>query len=238
MSVSLATTPADTMEEPIAPWWHTVLVLIPVAALSIAGWHQHGLPYVPVPGMNARLSGYVTVTVTEWFLALLIWLPLRRRGRSLGSLVSGRWPTAGSFFRDLGISIAFLAVVVPLTGLLIRFVGSNADSNMNHFTPKTNTELMFFLVLAVTGGFCEELIFRGYLTQQFSAWTGNRVFAVLVQGLAFGLCHGYYGKAMGVVMVEGCLLGWLAHWRKSLRPGMLAHGLQNFIGGIAAFLSR
>jgi membrane protease YdiL (CAAX protease family) len=227
------------MRQPIAPWWHTVIVLVTLAALSSAGRYQHGLPYFSLPGLNSRLSAYFTVIIAEWFLALLIWLALWRRGRSLGSLVSGRWPTIASFFRDLGISIAFIVVVVPLTGLLMSLVRSNASINMNHFTPKTLTELVVFLVLAITGGgFCEELIFRGYLTQQFSAWTGNRVFAVFFQGVVFGLCHAYYGKAMGVVMIEGCLLGLLAHWRKSLRPGILAHGLQDTIGGIAAFLSR
>jgi membrane protease YdiL (CAAX protease family) len=32
--------------------------------------------------------------------------------------------------------------------------------------------------------------------------------------------------------VYGCLFGLLAAWRKSLRPGMLAHFLQDGIGGL------
>ncbi len=96
---------------------------------------------------------------------------------------------------------------------------------------------MVWLGLAATGGFCEELVFRGYLTRQFSAWTGSRVFAVVLQGMAFGLAHGFYHKIMFVVMVQGWLLGLLAYWRKSLRPGMLAHGLQDALGGLVAFFS-
>jgi uncharacterized protein len=42
---------------------------------------------------------------------------------------------------------------------------------------------------------------------------------------------------MLAVMLQGWLLGLLAYWRKSLRPGMLAHGLQDSIGGIVAFFS-
>jgi membrane protease YdiL (CAAX protease family) len=42
---------------------------------------------------------------------------------------------------------------------------------------------------------------------------------------------------MVAIMVHGWLLGMLAHWRKSLLPGMLAHGLQDSIGGIVAFFS-
>ena len=206
MSSSKAILSADTAREPIAPWWHTTLVLLPLAAMSVASWYQHGLPNAHLPGMSSRLSGYLTVLTTEWFQVLLIWLALRHRGLSIGSLVSGRWQTLGSFFKDLGISIGFLVVAVPLVGLLMHFVRGNADSNMANFTPKTLSELAVFLVLATTGGgFCEEFIFRGYFTEQFSAWTGNRMFALILQGVVFGLGHGYYGKAMVVVMVEGYL---------------------------------
>jgi membrane protease YdiL (CAAX protease family) len=195
-----------------------------------------------MPGLGFRLSGYFTVLVAEWFQVLLIWLALRRRGLSIGSLVSGRWQTLGSFFRDLGISIGFLVVAVPLTGLLMHLVLGNAEGTLSNITsnitPKTLFELVVWLVLATTcGGFCEELIFRGYLTQQFVAWTGSRIFAVFLQGVVFGLGHGFYGKAMPVIMVHGWLLGLLAYWRKSLRPGMLAHGLQDCIGGVVAFFS-
>lgn len=93
------------------------------------------------------------------------------------------------------------------------------------------------VALAATGGFCEELIFRGYLTRQFHAWTGSNVLAILLQGVLFGLAHGYYEKVMVLIMIQGWLLGLLAYWRKSLRPGMLAHGLQDAIGGVAGFLS-
>jgi membrane protease YdiL (CAAX protease family) len=40
-----------------------------------------------------------------------------------------------------------------------------------------------------------------------------------------------------VIVVQGWLLGLFDYWRKSLRPGMLAHGLQDTIGGVVAFFS-
>jgi membrane protease YdiL (CAAX protease family) len=94
-----------------------------------------------------------------------------------------------------------------------------------------------FLSLAASAGFGEELVFRGYLTRQFSAWTGSSAFGLVLQGIAFGLAHGFYGKAMIAVMMQGWLLGLLAYWRKSLRPGMLAHWLQDSMGGVVAFFS-
>jgi membrane protease YdiL (CAAX protease family) len=239
VSSSTVTTPADTPRESIAPWWHTALVLVPLATGSIASAYQHGLENLHVPGLSSRFSSYLTVFLEEWFVVLLIWLALRRRGLSIGSLVSGRWQTLGAFFKDLGLGIGFLVVEVPLTSLLSYLLGDSVSNSTASFTPQTGFELVVWVGLAATAGFCEELIFRGYLTRQFRAWTGSRVFAIVLQSAAFGLIHGYYNyKTIVAIMVEGCLLGLLAHWRKSLRPGMVAHGLEDVLGGLVGFLSR
>jgi len=237
-----AITSVNGKSEPLAPWWHTLLVLVLTAIGYIASWYERGLPNAHLPGVSYRLSSYITVLVEEWFVVLLIWLALKRRGISIGSLVSGRWQTVGAFFRDLGLAVGFLVIAVPLIGglmlLFLHFFGGNPNTALFDITPKTALELVVWLGMSATAGFCEELIFRGYFTRQFSAWTGSLVFAVILQGIVFGLAHGYYHQAMVVIMVQGWLLGLLAWWRKSLRPGMLGHGLQDAIGGVVAFLSR
>lgn len=155
----------------------------------------------------------------------------------MGSLISGRWQPSRAFLRDVGLAIGFMVVVIPTVGALAYLLGANNNSAIANIPPKTLFELVVFLGLAASAGFAEELVFRGYLTQQFSAWTGSYSVAVILQGIVFGLAHGFYGKAMFAVMVQGWLLGLLVYWRKSLRPGMLAHGLQDSIGGIVAFFS-
>lgn len=54
----------------------------------------------------------------------------------------------------------------------------------------------------------------------------------------FGLVHGYYHLGVIAIFIDGLFYGALALWRKSLRPGMMAHGLQDLTGGFASFLSR
>jgi len=227
----------DDTGEPIAPWWHTVLVLVPIAVGSIASAYQHGLPNANLPGISHRLSSYVTVLFEEWLGVFLVWFALRGKGLALGSLVSGRWQTSRALFRDLGLAIAFMVVAVPLVGVLAYLLGANSNPSLANITPKTVIELVVFVVLNASAGFGEELVFRGYLTRQFSAWTGKAAMGIALQGIAFGLAHGFYSKAMIAVMMQGWLLGVLAYWRKSLRPGMLAHGLQDAVGGVVAFLS-
>jgi hypothetical protein len=229
---------ADTPTQPIAPWWHTVLVLLPIAIMSVAGAYQHGLPNANLPGMSSRLSGYFTVIVVEWLMVLMIWLALKRRGLSMGSLVAGRWQSLKSVFRDLGFGVGLIVVAVPVSNGLIHLLRVHTDSTLATIIPHTVFELVVWMGLSVTGGFCEELIFRGYLTRQFSAWTSSRAWGIVLQGVAFGLGHGYYGIAMLAIMVHGWLLGLLAYWRKSLRPGMLAHGLQDALGGMLGFFAR
>lgn len=239
MSLSAAAIPAGPRSEPLAPWWHTVLLLGALAALSAASRHENGLPNLHLPGISARLSSYLTVIAAEWFLVLVIWLALRRRGLSIGSLVSGRWPSAGAFFRDLGLALGFFVVVaLPLSFLASRFVPSAAGTEIK-ISPGTVLELVVWLVMSATAGFCEEFVFRGYLTRQFSAWSGSRPLAIALQAVIFGLSHGHYSPAiMLVVALLGMFLGLLAHWRKSLRPGMLFHGFQDGLGGVVAFLTR
>ena len=89
ISSSTATPPADTPTKSIAPWWHTVLVLVPLAIGSVARAYQHGLENLHVPGLSSRFSSYVTVFLEEWFVVLLLWLALRRRGLDLGGQPNG-----------------------------------------------------------------------------------------------------------------------------------------------------
>ena len=238
MSSSAAQAYAVTRNEPVAPWWHTLLVMAPIAVGSILSGYQHGFPNANLPGINPRLSSYFTVLAIEWFPVLLIWRALKSRGLSLGTLVSGRWHTTGEFFRDLGLGVGFMGVALVVIEPLSNLLGAKAlEGTLVHLTPKSVLELAVFLGTALSAGFCEELVFRGYLTRQFSGWTGSRAAGILLQGVVFGLAHAYYRWVMVAIMVLAWLLGLLAQWRRSLLPGMLFHGLQDSLGGVIAFLT-
>jgi len=217
-----------------APWWYTVLVLLPLAVGSAVSAHQHTLEHVNLPGLSSRLSGYLTVLVEEWLTVFLVWLQSRRGGPSISELISGGWPKATAFLRDLGLATGFVVVGVPLLALLGKLLGG-AENSLN-FIPKTAIEAGVWVILAATAGFAEELVFRGFFTWQFKAWTNSTAWAIVIQGVLFGLAHGYYSRSMIGIAVYGCLLGLFAWWRKSLRPGMLAHALQDEVFGLLAFV--
>lgn len=236
MASSAAVAIADNATEPVAPWWHTILVLLVIGGCSLASFYAHGLPNAYLPGMSTRLSGYLSTLVEEWVLVLLVWLALKRRGLSFAVLVGGRWNSLKDFFRDLGLGIGLIVVTVPTVTGLIYLLGAQNNKTVATITPRTLIELIVFLALSWSAAFGEELVFRGYLMRQFGAWTGSVAAGLILQGVAFGLAHGFYGKAMLAIMVHGWLLGLLARWRKSLLPGMLAHGVQDTLGGIVAYM--
>jgi hypothetical protein len=57
--------------------------------------------------------------------------------------------------------------------------------------------------------------------------------ALFLRSLLFGISHGYQGiEACAKIAIFGALYGLLALWRKSLRPGMMAHAWSDIQSGI------
>ena len=69
--------------------------------------------------------------------------------------------------------------------------------------------------------------------KQFAVWTGSVLAGMLLQAVLFGAAHPLLGwKQMIVICVSGVLFALLALWRKSLRPGMVAHAWADIFGGM------
>ena len=122
-----------------------------------------------------------------------------------------------------------------MLGVLDGFLKTVPNQAIRNLIPQSPIEVVFFLATSLTAGFCEELIYRGYLQRQFTALTHAATGGILLQAIVFALSHGYQGwKYVLLITVLAAMLGLLAHWRKSLRPGMIAHALQDGISGIVA----
>ncbi|HET6423093.1 MAG TPA: CPBP family intramembrane glutamic endopeptidase, partial [Planctomycetaceae bacterium] len=85
--------------------------------------------------------------------------------------------------------------------------------------------------LAICPAICEELFFRGFLLQAFSARLRPTAAIVLTAAL-FGLFHVLVRDALLLerfppTAVLGLVLGWLAYRSGSLWPGMLLHAIHN-----------
>jgi CAAX protease family protein len=218
----------------IAPAWHTLAVVCLMLGVSALG------AYVQLPARFrsfGRAPSYLLSMLVEWAAVAFIAWGIRRRGARLSGLIGGSWPGGAQILRDLGIAIAFLVVFGGLQQLLAGLLKVSTPATVRAMLPQTPLEMALWVPLSLTGGFCEEVIFRGYLQRQLSVLSGSMVGGIVLQALIFGLSHGYQGwKMMAIIAVYGACFGWLAHWRASLRPGMLAHALQDGASGLLARL--
>jgi membrane protease YdiL (CAAX protease family) len=237
--------PAETKPAAIAPVWHTLLVTALILGNSFLGSSKlQGVG----SGHGSRLLLYGGTFITELVLFLLIWFGIRLRGVRMRDLISGRWKTVESFLLDVGLAVGFLIVSLLLLFVLRVALGLIDFHNLaksqeetmkvlGPLAPHSYLEAAFFVCLSISAGLFEEIIFRGYLQRQFHALANSAVIGIIASGIIFGLAHGYQGaRNMVVIAFFGVFFGILAYLRKSLRPGMIAHGLQDSIAGIALFL--
>jgi uncharacterized protein len=170
-------------------------------------------------------------------VAFIAW-GLRRRGLRLSDLIGGSWARKIHVLRDFGIGVAFILIFGGAVQVLGSLLKADPPPAMLDMLPKTWFEMTAWVFLSLTGGFCEEVIFRGYLQRQFSALTRSLAGGIAFQAIIFGLAHGYQGwKLMSIIVVYGACFGLLARWRRSLRPGIIGHALQDALGGLLARLS-
>src|SRR5579864_4799916 len=122
--------------------------------------------------------------------------------------------------RDIAIAVPFW-VVWEATAYGVHWLlgpGTSARS-VAALLPQSLPEVLLWILVSITAGFCEELQTRGYLQRQFHALTGSIVAAVIGQGLLF-----YQGwKQVIVISALGVLYGALAAWRRNLRANIIAH---------------
>jgi membrane protease YdiL (CAAX protease family) len=175
----------------------------------------------------------------DWAIFYYVWRGCSRSGTPF-QRIAGRWATAADVVRDFAIAIPFWVVWQAAAILVHRLLGPETARSIGAFLPTTAAEVAVWIAVCATAGFTEEFVFRGYLQQQFEAWTGSRALALLLQSIAFGLGHAYQGiRNVAVITVLGALYGFLFLWRRSTRPGMLAHAWSDFYGGLRMqFLSR
>ena len=221
----------------IAPAWHTAVVLLVMLGFSLAGGLVGDLT---TRGPHVRVIEYLMVIVLETAIVAFIAYGVGRRGVRISELVGGRWARPVEFFRDCGIAIGFLLIGGGILQGLGYLLKASADQALRNLLPHSLTEMLIWIVMSLTAGFCEELIFRGYLQRQFAALTESVAGGIVLQGIAFGAGHGYQGwKMMLLIAIYGTMFGLLARWCRSLRPGMITHFVQDGAGGLLGrYLAR
>lgn len=224
------------------------LLAVSVALLSLAGaWTgrpgARANPEAPrVMVSSEKRSFYLATSANLWILggaAVGVWL---LHGRSLADLGfrSPDWTPAAAI-----AVVVFLMWLAADTG---RELSASRFERTRHrwqaltpFMPANRTELGHYSVLAISPGFAEEIVYRGFVISYLSAfvgvtWPGIGI-AVAIPAAFFGLLHLYQGLrgvlgagvgalAWGVVFVETGSLWPLVFLHASVDFGMGLAGLR------------
>ena len=199
------------------------LVLRWTGALSVADINPQSQQHTP-----AFLKFCFVLTAFLWVCFAIALVGIRRSGRiTLRELVGARWSRWQTIIGDLGIALATFVTMAVIGNLSNAVLPSQYDSAAFHSMVAQNTaEALAFLALALTAGFVEEFVFRGYIQRQCQALCGSTVVASILQLIILTSGHLYQGWIRLVpVFLIGIVVTIVALWRKSLIPGMIAHGL-------------
>jgi membrane protease YdiL (CAAX protease family) len=188
---------------------------------------------------RAFLKMCLVLTTFLWICFVIVLVGIRRAGRiTWRELVGARWNSSQAVIRDLGIACAtFLAMgIIANLANLVLGPWQHDSAAFRSLVAQNGTEAFAFLAAALTAGFVEEFVFRGYLQKQCQALFGNTVLASALQVLIFTAGHSYQGWLRLVpVLLLGILLTGVALWRRNLVPGMIAHGLGDSLVSFAYF---
>jgi membrane protease YdiL (CAAX protease family) len=227
--------PSDARPQPIAHWTHT-LALILFLLLSEALAHQRIAAANP---SGSPLLRYASTLTLEWLLLGSVIAGIYHRRAFFLLAVAQRersWlASIGLGFAVYGMGFVLLAII----GFALFFTPLFRHRNegvIAAMLPHTIIQFAVWFLVSLTAGICEEVIFRGYLLQQLTAWTKRPIASIVAVGALFGCLHLYEGLAAVVPLAAlGILFGFVGRQLKGdLRAVIVAHTLQDFLVALLA----
>lgn len=225
----------------LAPLWHTAIIIVLLLGISLV----NALTRHMATETHSHVALYSATLVWEWIMLALVHWGLLMRGTPLRQLMGIRRRGVTELWSDIGIALGFwfaALFVLGVVGIVLRAARLHPEDVrgiVSQLAPSSGGELVLWFALAISAGICEELIFRGYLQQQFTALTRHVWLGIAISAVCFGLAHGYEGRSgMLLIALYGAFFGILAHARGSLRPGMFAHAWHDSLSGVVLYFGN
>ena len=215
-----------TAPTPAASTRHTIVFVLIFALMAVAGGYagRSGMVTDAALTMPQTLRLYASAIAIEWASVLYVWKGTRHQTH-LADLIGGRWRRPADVLLDVALAAGLWALWLGVQSVLPESQG------VDSLLPRHAIEKALWVLVALSAGFCEELVFRGYFQRQFHAFTGSLAAAVALQAFVFGIGHFYEGPwAVAKIVLYGALFGALAAQRQSLRPGIIAHVWSDLFG--------
>jgi len=154
--------------------------------------------------LKAKVQSYKMAVATLWLLTIIAFLstPDKAALFSLPESFLNFESEFASFIKGMSVSMILaisLGSMLPI--ILLRFRPQNAGvykkqfESLAFFLPNTTTERWWFVLVSISAGFCEEIVYRSYLYRYFteSPWMFVFWLGLVLACLVFAIAHGYQG---------------------------------------------
>jgi len=222
----------------------TIAVGLPIALQLLRAGRQLEANLRP-GGSRSRLRSYQRTIALQWALSIPVAIVWAGVGRSWPGLGMGLPSSGWHLVVTVAVVIATICLgVIQVRG--IRRIAASAETRARYrarfgctasMLPHSALEYRWFTALSITGGICEEFLFRGYLMWVLTAYASLPVAIAISAGL-FTVGHLYQGgrralRAGGIgagmnviVWACGCLF-----------PAMFIHAVLNATTGRLAYVA-
>lgn len=177
------------------------------------------LPYLVGAGLIVMLvpTAWLIWRLTPGVRATMRMFGLRRPG----------WKKSNLFWFGI-FGLLPLALIGLVMQLLVEEAVMLPDAIRQDLIDSRFRVFWGFVLAAVLAPVCEEVIFRGFLFGGLAGKIGVKTAAV-VASLVFAFLHFYSWQGFVAVFLYGLVFCWLYRRSGSLWPGILAHGVFNFL---------
>ncbi len=184
-------------------------------------------------GGGDSVVGVVLNEAVMWGLALIVLaLVLFWERRPLGSIGLVR-PTPDALRTGAALTVPLLILAVA-AGAIVQAAGQPIETGTQE-TLVMGLPLWVQLFAAISAGFTEEVLFRGYPIERIGELTGRRWVGGVLPVIIFGALHApFWG--VGHALVAGLTGLWLTLiylWRRNLWIAITAHALVDTLAFVA-----
>lgn len=202
---------------------------------SFATWVGLFIPLIGLPAFTFALRWLlprpvnfslilVLIFAFEWIAALAILAIIVFLERQPLRSIHLQWPT----WKQVGWAIVFWLLGLfsfAISSLLVQFL-KLGTVNISIFA---SVPLLLRIAIPLTAGFCEEVLFRGYVIERMRMLTGSTWWGAIISLIGFTLAHlAGFGVAGAIqIGVWAIIVTLLYAWQRNLVACMLMHALND-----------
>lgn len=204
------------------------LIYFPVV-FNVVGLSAIGLLYAVSPEhsvdpgtLNTAALG--SLFVPWWLLASIVIRRLKRQGASIKEFIVPE--------RKFSLLSAILVFVVLNVLFTAYMIASLTYGRIPPMTGLNTLQIVFFILLVpVTAGFVEELIWRGYFIDELLAKGSSEMKAIIYSSISFAFIHGIFLiDKLAVTFLFGVIAGIYYVRERNLLVLMAAHVTVDVVG--------